>query len=333
MPSCSKRGSILIGVLWSLFFLAALALVINITITPQLGLAARLRDRVMLRYFAKAGIQRAIIEIRADETQGYDALNEPWSYNEEVFKEISLTDAGYCSLEYSDFAGGDAKHYGLIDEERKININSAPVGILKQFFEIVAGVSSQDAGDIADAIVDWRDGDDEPRENGAENSYYEALEKGYPCKNASFEVAEELKLVKGITTAIFDKVIDRITVYGQGLVNINTADALVLEGLGISSELVERIIVFRTGGDRQEGTEDDNIFESAGSVMDAFSSSGGLSSEESEELETVIGSGIIGVRSDNFRGHSTGRFRDLDMSSKIVFVISRDEKIRYWREN
>ena len=177
-----EKGSVLIAVLWSLFFLAALALVINISITSQLGLAAKLRDRVILRYLAKAGVVRAIIEVREDETEEYDTLNEPWSCNEEAFKEVGLTDEGYFSLEHPASAGEDEeseKRYGLIDEERKVNINRTPADVLKRFFEVTAELSSQDAADIADAIADWRDEDDEPLESGAESPYYEALEGGY----------------------------------------------------------------------------------------------------------------------------------------------------------
>ena len=333
--SRDRRGSVLIAVLWSLFFLAALALAINVLITPQLGLAAKLRDRVMLRYLAKAGVARAIIEIRADETDAYDTFNDPWAYNEEAFKEIGLTDVGYFSLEHALVIGSDKKserHYGLIDEERKININRAPAGVLVQFFEVVAEVSSQDALGMADAVVDWRDEDDEPLESGAESPYYEALENGYACKDAPFEVLEELMLVKGITPKVFDKVKDRATVYGQGLVNVNTADALVLESLGMSEELVEKIISFRNGDDGTKVTEDDNAFEDAGSFGSVLSSALGLSPEEADELQAAIDSGMIGVRSDHFRGYSFGRFRDTDMFARIAFVIDRDEHIRYWRE-
>ncbi|MCK5081544.1 MAG: general secretion pathway protein GspK [Candidatus Omnitrophica bacterium] len=329
-----KEGSILIAVLWSLFFLAALALTINVLITSQLGLAAKLRDRMTLRYLAKAGIARAIIEIRADETEGYDAVNDPWGANEEAFKEIGLTDEGYFSLEYlppsSDEDG--KKQYGLIDEERKLNINRASVEVLKQFFEIVAKVSSQDAVDIADAIADWRDEDDEPLENGAESPYYEALENGYACKDAPFEILEELMLVKGMTQPIFDKLKDRITVYGAGAVNINTVDTMVLEGLGLESDLACEIVSFRSGNDGLVGTEDDNVFQDTESILGSLSSEIGLSPANSEVLEGLINSGIIGVRSDYFRGYSFGRFRDADMSVRIAFVIDRDEKIRYWRE-
>jgi hypothetical protein len=51
--------------------------------------------------------------------------------------------------------------------------------------------------DIADAILDWIDEDDEPREFGAEVEYYSAL--GYGPKNGPLDTIEELLLVRGIT--------------------------------------------------------------------------------------------------------------------------------------
>ncbi|MBN1869286.1 MAG: general secretion pathway protein GspK [Candidatus Omnitrophica bacterium] len=330
-----QEGSVLVAVLWSLFFLAALAVVLHILITPQLGLAARLRDRVVLRYLAKAGIQRAVIEIRADETQDFDGLNESWVNNEESFKEVGLTEEGYFSVKYLHFEGDEEEgdpRYGFIDEERKLNINKAPEDVLKRFFEMTAELAAQDASDIAGAIVDWRDADDEPSENGAESYYYKALPDGYPCKNALFEVLEELRLVKGVTPAIFDKVKNRVTVYGRGLVNINTADAVVLESIGFGTSLVEKIITYRNGNDGEEGTEDDLAFEKADSIIPTLSSAKGLLPEESGEMEAALERGIVGVRSENFHGYSLGKFRDEDMTVGIEFVMTRDEQVRFWKE-
>ena len=334
-----QQGSILISVLWSLFFLGALALVISSLIEPQLSIASRLRDRVLLRYLAEAGMKKAIIEIRADETEGFDALNDVWSKNEEAFKEISLYDEGYFSLEFLiDNTGEGAaqestKYYGLIDEERKININAASAGILNNFFEIVGETSSQAAADISDSIIDWRDDDDEKGDYGAENSYYQSLDPGYDCKNSSFEVLEELLLVKEMTQGIFDKVQNYLTVYGKGKVNINTADLLVLKSLGMRDSLAEKVILFRKGNDGEEATEDDNVFENIQNAGALLTSKAGLSGEETDEFNGIVDSGSVTVNSDIFRGRSVGGMRDRDIFKEIVFVVGRDEKIRYWREN
>lgn len=330
-----RRGSILIGVLWSLFFLASLALVINSLITPQLSLAARLRDRVVLRHITEAGMKKAIIEIRADETEGYDVLNDTWSVNEDAFKEIQLSDGKYFSLKYavSGEEGSEGQeYYGLTDEERKININTATGDVLNKLLEIAGEASSQESADIADAIIDWRDEDDEPGDNGAEDSYYEGLSPGYVCKNAPFDVLEELLLVKAMTQDIYDKVKDYLTVYGNGKVNLNTAEVLVLQSLGMRSSLTEKVITFREGDDGTIGTEDDNAFNSTEGAGLLLSSKVGLNAEETNEFIAIAEGDLAGVQSDHFRGISIGALQDQEMSARIVFVINRDEQIRYWRQ-
>ncbi len=53
--------------------------------------------------------------------------------------------------------------------------------------------------DIADAILDWIDEDDEPREYGAEIDYYSSMFPPYAPRNGPFETVEELLLVRGVT--------------------------------------------------------------------------------------------------------------------------------------
>jgi uncharacterized membrane protein YgcG len=53
--------------------------------------------------------------------------------------------------------------------------------------------------DIADAILDWVDEDDESRESGAEIDYYSSLTPGYAPRNGKLETIEELLLVRGVT--------------------------------------------------------------------------------------------------------------------------------------
>jgi general secretion pathway protein K len=65
------------------------------------------------------------------------------------------------------------------------------------------GVDSETASAIADAVVDWQDGDDEHRLNGAESDYYLELPKPYIAKNARLDSLEELLLVKGVTPEMY----------------------------------------------------------------------------------------------------------------------------------
>ena len=85
-----------------------------------------------------------------------------------------------------------------------------------------------------DAIVDWIDPDENPEPAGAESSYYQALRPSYRAANAPLQTLLELRLIKGMTPEIIQKISRLVTVYPQGgesIVNINTADPLVLQAL------------------------------------------------------------------------------------------------------
>jgi DNA uptake protein ComE-like DNA-binding protein len=81
--------------------------------------------------------------------------------------------------------------FGVDDEGSKININTANRDTLMR----LPGMTE----DVADAIIDWRDTDENPGASGAESDYYETLQPPYRCKNGPFETVEELLLVKGVT--------------------------------------------------------------------------------------------------------------------------------------
>ena len=64
--------------------------------------------------------------------------------------------------------------------------------------------------DIAEAILDWLDEDDEPHELGAEADYYNTLETPYSPSNGPLASVEELLLVRGVTpTLLFGADVNR----------------------------------------------------------------------------------------------------------------------------
>jgi type II secretory pathway component PulK len=97
-------------------------------------------------------------------------------------------------------ADASSFRYGVTDESAKINPNALmqvdPTGnVLHDALMKLPNMTE----DVADAIVDWIDPDDEPRANGAENSYYMGLSPGYRCKNGPLDTVEELLYVRGVT--------------------------------------------------------------------------------------------------------------------------------------
>lgn len=93
--------------------------------------------------------------------------------------------------------------FGVTPESGKLNLNTASERQLTELITPILGdMGLQNAPEIIAAILDWRDGDNEARELGAENDYYNTLTPPYNCKNGRFDTVEELLLVKGITSAI-----------------------------------------------------------------------------------------------------------------------------------
>ena len=107
------------------------------------------------------------------------------------------------------------------------------------------------SADLLDALADWVDENDEPRPGGAETPYYTALKPAYAAKNARLETLEELRLVKGFTSAAFAKLQPFITVYADSPtaapININTAPKELLAVLDerMTDDLATRIIEYR----------------------------------------------------------------------------------------
>lgn len=96
--------------------------------------------------------------------------------------------------------GAEGFRYGVTDESSHININALmqidPSGkILHDALMKLPNMTE----DVADAIVDWVDPDDDPRANGAEDQYYSGLLPSYRCKNGPLDSLEELLLVRGVT--------------------------------------------------------------------------------------------------------------------------------------
>ncbi len=88
----------------------------------------------------------------------------------------------------------DLPHFGWVDEASKLNLNTATREMLEALPDMPP--------DLAAAIVDWRDPDDDPEPNGAESNAYHGSELRYACKNAPFESVEELRWVRGATLAL-----------------------------------------------------------------------------------------------------------------------------------
>jgi len=85
---------------------------------------------------------------------------------------------------------------------------------------------------LADAIQDWRDADTLKRPRGAEAPEYEAAGLTYKPANAPFQSVEELRLVLGMTPALYQQLAPLITIYSrQAGINSQIASRDVLRAV------------------------------------------------------------------------------------------------------
>ncbi len=94
--------------------------------------------------------------------------------------------------------------FGITPESGKLDLNLAAEEQLTQLLTpLLTELRVENPTDLLDALLDWRDDDDEVRgNNSAENEYYNALDPPYLCKNGRFDTIEELLLVRGFNAAI-----------------------------------------------------------------------------------------------------------------------------------
>ncbi|MEL7498096.1 MAG: hypothetical protein AAFN77_10830 [Planctomycetota bacterium] len=91
--------------------------------------------------------------------------------------------------------------FGLVDESCKINLNTLPFSDALQpgsGRNILMALPNM-TEDIADAIMDWLDADDDVRDFGAESSFYESLNPAYQTKNGPMDSLDELLLIRDVT--------------------------------------------------------------------------------------------------------------------------------------
>lgn len=159
----------------------------------------------------------------------------------------------------------------IIDEDSKLNVNMSARGdafsqtrISQQLMGLMGGDQYKplfeerdsdgqfsDAMTICSALIDWADPDEsyfscDPRATvtasatAAEDSFYQLLKTPYRRKNAAFDSLEELRMVRGLGDDFWATFVDPepgnpkkrvMTVWGQGQVNVNTANAQTIYAL------------------------------------------------------------------------------------------------------
>jgi general secretion pathway protein K len=158
----------------------------------------------------------------------------------------------------------------IVDEDAKINVNlgaSNEIAHIRLAKEIMGLISPMQYGPLFDqkdqagqfndrfqtcqAIIDWADVDEAgfncnmqqmtaASSAGVEDNFYNLLPRPYRRKNAPFDSLDELHMVRGVSDDFWQTFVDPdpenpkkrvLTVWGQGAINVNTANAQTLLGV------------------------------------------------------------------------------------------------------
>ncbi|MHB0959808.1 MAG: type II secretion system protein GspK [Pirellulaceae bacterium] len=204
----SRQGVVLVVVLVVVAFLALAAYTFAGLMVTHYG-AAKLGGRqLQSRALVESGMERVRLYLMQDDAARSDAgghFNNPGFFqgipvlmHDDASQRADFT-VLVSNLDDEGNLGG--VRYGLEDESTRLNVNALVT------LDAIAENAGRDllmalpgmTEDVADAILDWMDPDDEAREYGAETSYYQALTPPYHAKNGPLDTVEELLLVRGVT--------------------------------------------------------------------------------------------------------------------------------------
>jgi general secretion pathway protein K len=212
-----RRGFALITVLWVLGILALLAAEFAASARTTRVAAGNARTDVRAVWAARAGFARAteLLDRKlARNLAGYDLA----AHGDTALPEIAY-----------DLDGATVRAFAL-DARARVNVNRADAPTLARLFE-VTGLSSAVADSLAEAILDWRDGDDFRRPRGAESAEYRTLRPPVLPRNAPIAEIEELRAVWGMSPERYARIAPYLTVAGDGRIGINSAAVAVLQAL------------------------------------------------------------------------------------------------------
>lgn len=307
---------------WAILMLSLFAIGLSDLVRQRLLVYNRLSQRERLRTAAEAVAKKVMKDFGVGENNLAAEFREKKSG---VFLELGTRHIEDMEITYK-----------LTDENRRININRSDFFVLKNFFQLTARLTEESSARIAASVMDYIDPDDFIStyfDKGSEKDAYEDSGYSYAPKNAPLELIAELSFVKGMTPQIFEAVRDSVTVYGNGFLNINSADKQALLSIGLHPSLVEKIIAIRKGMVDKNGKSWDHfLFTNMQTLLSDILSFYNLSDYEKMSLVQAVGLNRLGLEADCYRLEVKAKILRKDITSTVACIFSPREGTRYWFE-
>ena len=221
----NQKGIALIISLFVMFFLMSLAVAYAFSIKLETNLVRNYMDDLQAQYCAKAGIYRALGEIKKENNQstskfGYLRSDLPEDTEkleryDEIYRNVFIGE-GFYSVMFKDKFG--QKGLGPMDESSLIDINflakSQKRDVLQRLFE--TGTDDMVTVDkLIDCLMDYVDKDDNARINGAEKIDYEDLDPPSIIANGDMKDVNEFLVVLDMMMNKYPGEIDDTIWFGE----------------------------------------------------------------------------------------------------------------------
>lgn len=232
-----RRGFALLAVLWVLVGASALALGASLAARRAVGTSYNRANITRAGWRAEACLEiarAAIADVLRDPVVSRSGKRLTWMTLDLAVSESTLLRGTDCDLL--------AEPVGA-----RIDVNSADGEMVRALFAAL-GVPPTRGDSLADALLDWRDADDDTRPHGAERAWYEA-QNAHPPRNSSLAHIRELSRVRGF--AELSKVIplDSVLSVEVGRIVLDRASLVVIAALpGFDEEALGRVSEHRERG-------------------------------------------------------------------------------------
>jgi general secretion pathway protein K len=228
VAAARQRGLALIVVLWASALMTLLGASFAFSLRTEARLATTVVERAGAAAAARAGLARLqallVVQPRGPRT----AISGSMSFD------------------------GFQVNLLATPENGRVDLNAAPPALLLGLMQqaIAATGSEASAEALTDAVLDWRDADENARNQGAEARDYEAAGLPDRPRNGAFLSVTELIRVKGMEASLYRVLEPVVTVHAWSpQVDAMSASRLVLQALpGVDQAQVDAFLEARTEG-------------------------------------------------------------------------------------